>query len=96
MVGGNRGAIWGIPAQVILGIFWRGCAMKRTAFIVGAFLIGVVALIFYFQQLPPEGVEPMGEEVTIAWISLAVAIISLLTAIIGLIQKIIEARQKLR
>ena len=70
--------------------------MKRTALIVAAFLIGIVALIFYFQSSPPEGVEPMGDDENSAWISLAVAIISLLTAIVGLIQKIIEMRQTSR
>ena len=67
--------------------------MKRPAVIIGALIVGVLALIFYVQQSPPEGVEPKGGEVTVAWISLAVAIVSLLTAIAGLIQKFIELRK---
>ena len=70
--------------------------MKRPAVIIGALIVGVLALIFYVQQMPPEGVEPKGDEVAVAWISLAVAIVSLLTASVGLIQKFIELRQAAR
>ncbi len=70
--------------------------MKRPAIIIGALIVGVLALIFYVQQMPPEGVEPKGDEVAVAWISLAVAIVSLLTASVGLIQKFIELRQAAR
>lgn len=70
--------------------------MKRPWIVVGASIIGVTALILYFQQLPPEGVEAKGSEETVAWISLAVATVSLLTAIVGLVQKLIEVRQASR
>lgn len=66
--------------------------MKRPAVIIGATILGALALIFYLQQLPPEGVEPKGDEMTLAWVSLAIAILSLLTAVVGLIQKVVELR----
>ena len=70
--------------------------MKRPVVIVGALVLGVLALIYYLQQLPPDGVEPKGDEMTIAWISLAVSIVSLLTALVGLVQKVIELRHASR
>ncbi len=73
-----------------------GHGLKRPAVIIGALIVGIAALIFYFGRLPPEGIEPMGDELTVAWISLAVAVVSLLAAVIGLIQRMIELRQASR
>ena len=68
--------------------------MKRTAYIIGAVVICVIALSFYLAMRPPGGVIPMGDEssATIASISLAVAVLSLATAVVGLIQKLVELR----
>jgi hypothetical protein len=68
--------------------------MKRPAYIMGAAIICVTALIVYLATRPPEGVTPMADEssATIAWISLAVAALSLATAVAGLIQKLVELR----
>ena len=66
--------------------------MKRPVVIVGALVVGLLALVFYFMQLPPEGVEPMGDSETMGWVSLAVAVVGLMTSVVGLIQKIIDLR----
>lgn len=67
--------------------------MRRPAVFIGAFVIGILALIIYFQQQPPAGVEPMGDESPMRqWLTLAIGIVSLLTALVGLIQKVIELR----
>ena len=71
--------------------------MKRPAVIVGASIIGFLALIFYFQQMPSDGVEPMGDEsTTMQWLTLAIGIVALMTALVGMIQKIIELRMTSR
>lgn len=66
--------------------------MKRPVVIVGALVVGLLALVFYVTNLPPEGVEPMGDSETMGWVSLAVAVVGLMTSVVGLIQKIIDLR----
>lgn len=76
----------------------RGPIVKRTAYIVGAAVICVIASIVYLATRPPGSLTPMGDESspTIAWISLAVASLSLATAVVGLIQKFVELRVRKR
>lgn len=67
--------------------------MKRPAVIIGAFVIGLVALVLYLQQQPPAGVEAMGDESPVMqWLTLAISIVSVLTGLVGLVQKVIELR----
>jgi protein-S-isoprenylcysteine O-methyltransferase Ste14 len=70
--------------------------VKRPAYIIGAAVVGVIALFVYFATRAPEGITPMDGETStaIAWISLAVAALSLATAVVGLIQKLVELRAK--
>lgn len=70
--------------------------MKRPAVILGTLVVGLLALAYYVMQLPPEGVETMGEAETMSWISLAVAVVGLLTSLVGLIQKIVDLRHAAR
>ena len=71
--------------------------MKSPAVIICALLIGVLALLLYAYQRPPEDVEVMSDQpMTLHWLTLAIAILSLLTAVVGLIQKIIELRHSTR
>ena len=67
--------------------------MKRPAIILAAAVVGVIALIVYFNTRVPAGITPMnGDPATLAWISLAIAILSLATAVVGLIRELVQLR----
>jgi uncharacterized membrane protein len=67
--------------------------MSRKVLLIVVFLVVFVISVYLYMsnQLPP-GVEPKGNETTIAVTSLITAIISLLGGVVTLITKIVELK----
>lgn len=70
--------------------------IKRPSVIAALTAIGLVAIAVYLYQLPPAGIEPMGDGETVSWISLAVAVLSFLTALTGLVKKVLDLKEPAR
>ena len=66
--------------------------MSKSILIVLLSLITIIAFYFYLSNKLPPGVEPKGNETTVALISLWTAIISLFGTVLTFILKIIEIR----
>lgn len=68
--------------------------MRRTAVVIGLFVLAVVLWwIFQSTRLPPD-VESKGPQDWLPWVSLAGSVVSLVTAFVTLGLKLIELRQK--
>jgi len=64
--------------------------MFKTILTVTLLIISLIAFYFYFSNKLPAGVEPKGNEVIVAQISLWTAIIFLIGAILSFINTILE------